>query len=646
MCGIAGFAGVSDGPKGDLLIRRMTDVIRHRGPDDQGFARRNSVSMGMRRLSIIDLSYGQQPMYSSDGRIAIVFNGEIYNFRELASQLTARGHVLKTNSDTEVILRLYEERGVDCLEPLRGMFAFSILDDRAGRLFVARDRLGVKPLYYYAKDGRFFFGSEIKSILECPDVPREPNENALDAYLTLRYSPGPETMFRGVMKLPAGHFIMWENGQLTIRKYWAPIPYEGKYRGDSAYQEEFEDLFQQSVRLRLVSDVPVGAYLSGGLDSSSIVATVARLSQGATDRIKTFSVGFDWEGDELAEAREVAGHIGTDHAEIVCRPEDMALLPRIVWHSDEPLGDAINIPTYILSREARQSVKVVLTGEGADETMAGYTFHRVISLAQMYKRVIPRFVHSGAVIPLLKATPVSLLNSYFDYPADLGKQGKERILRYLSSLHGSSIEANYRLLISLFSPEDEERIYSPVFATRQERVEEVPSLVNGSNTRGLDQLLYAQFKDWLPDNILMRQDKMSMANSVEARVPFLDHKLVEFLQTVPPHLKLGRGRYNKVLLRNYAAKILPEKAANRRKRPFYIPIERYYGHPSFVELVKMTLDGERVRRRGLFNPAEIGRLADGLRNNEFLHVKQVVALVMLELWFMIFIDRELDPATL
>ncbi|MDQ3187344.1 MAG: asparagine synthase (glutamine-hydrolyzing) [Pseudomonadota bacterium] len=627
-------------------MSRMTDVIKHRGPDDRGTSKKSLASIGMRRLSIIDLSTGHQPMHSDDGRIAIVFNGEIYNFRELAAQLRGRGHVLRTNSDTEVILRLYEERGIDCLEPLRGMFAFAIIDERLGRLFVARDRLGVKPLYYYEKAGKLLFGSEIKSILECPDVPREPNEDALDAFLTLRYSPGPETMFRGLKKLPAGHFMIWREGQLTLKKYWEPIPYEGNYRSDSAYQEEFEALFQESVRLRLVSDVPVGAYLSGGLDSSSIVATMASLSPSAANKIKTFSVGFDWEGDELAEAREVADHLGTDHSEILCRPEDMSLLPRIVWHSDEPLGDAIVIPTYLLSREARKSVKVVLTGEGADETMAGYTFHRVISLAQRYKRLMPRFLHNGLVMPLVTAAPVSLLNRYFDYPADLGREGKQRVLRYLSNLHGSTIGSNYRLLISLFSPEDKDRIYSRAFKERLTgRDQDNPNLFNGSSAYGLDALLHAQFKDWLPDNILLRQDKMSMANSVEARVPFLDHKLVEFLQTVPPHLKLASGGLNKVLLRNYAANILPDKAARRKKRPFYIPVEKYFSHPSFMELVKMTLDSERVRRRGLFKPKEIARLCDSLRRNEFLFVKQVVALVMLELWFMIFIDRELTPET-
>lgn len=635
MCGICGYALFESDKR---LLRRMAGVLTHRGPDDEGFFLDNGIGLGMRRLSIIDVTGGKQPILNEDSTVAIIFNGEIYNYRALSDNLIRRGHRFRTRSDTETILHLYEDYGTECVQHLRGMFAFAIYDMRQDCLFIARDRLGIKPLYYWAQNGKLVFASEIKAILECNDVPREPYLPAIDAYLSLRYVPGPETMFVGIRKLPAGHWLLWQDGQqMRIERYWAPQLYSGSYKSDAYYRERFAELFTESVRLRLMSEVPLGAYLSGGLDSSCVVAAMAEVT---SQPVKTFCVGFGWRGDELATARETARILGSDHHEVVCKPEHMALLPDIVWHSDEPLGDAIVIPTFLLSREASWHVKVVLTGEGADETLAGYLPHRIINLGHLYNQLIPTWVHDRLVTPLVRYAPTSLLNRFFDYPAYLGEEGKRKVLAYLQILRTDDVSVSYRLLFSLFDVHDKDALYSPAF-----RVSLAPTGLPVDSDRHdapfLDRLLYIQYNDWLPDNILLRQDKMSMAHSLEARVPYLDHNLVEFLQTVPPHLKLHRLINDKYLLRRYASTVLPRRNATRRKRAFYIPVEGYIDQPAFRQLMDLTLNPDQVRRRGYFRPERVRTLVEGLDRREFLRVKQVIALVILELWHMIFVDRTL-----
>lgn len=631
MCGICGYVGFSGG---EGLIARMTEAITHRGPDDVGHFVDEKMGLGVRRLSIIDVEGGHQPITNDDGSLVIVYNGEIYNYLELKEELLSLGHRFRTNSDTEILLHLYEEMGAECLSRLRGMFAFAIFDVREKTLFVARDRLGIKPLYVWQKNGGVVFASEIKSILEYDQVNREPHLPAIDAYLGLRYVPGPATMFRNIEKLPPGHWMKWKDGKVSIKRYWNAEIYNGSYGKDEEYIEGFTELFKESVSLRLMSDVPLGAYLSGGVDSNSIVATMASCT---TQPVKTFSVGFDWEKDELHNAAESAKILGCDHNEIICRPEDMALLPDIVRHSDQPLGDAIVVPTYLLAQAASKSVKVVLTGDGADEMLAGYAFHKVINMGHHYKRSMPSWFHEKIVEPMARGTPVGILDHFFDYPASLGEEGKRKVLTYLRNLRSGSVDSHYRHLISLFDETDKKELYSRDFGGAIGH----DDAGGGGEEEGafLDRLLYSQFRDWLPDNILARQDKMSMAHGLEARVPFLDHKLVEFLQTVPPHLKLNRLFGDKRLLREYAGLVLPKGNAQRRKTAFYIPVERYLDQPAFRDLVMMTLDSERVRRRGYFDPMQVKRLIEGTDRREFLDVKKIIALVMLELWHMIFIDR-------
>jgi asparagine synthase (glutamine-hydrolysing) len=638
MCGIAGFVGFKqDAEETRARLERMTSVIAHRGPDDDGFFAVPEAALGMRRLSIIDLAGGKQPIHSQDRSLVIVFNGEIYNYRELRRELEQRGKSFTTHSDTEVILRLYEEKGPACLDELEGMFAVAIYHVNEKRLFIARDRLGVKPLYYWQSDGRIAFGSEIKSLLKLPEIERKPDLEALDLYLSYRYVPGPTTLFEGIHKFPAGHYAFFEKGHLSLDRYWSPPVFRDDYRRDDAsYQSRFDELFDSAVKKRMVSDVPIGAFLSGGLDSSAIVAAMSKHSSGP---VRTFSVGFDWEGDELRDARRVAEHLGCQHEEIICKASDMELLPKIVWHLDEPIGDAIVVPMYLLSQSARRQVKVILSGEGADEILAGYFPHKVLWWSRRYAGLVPRIVQRNVVRPLVSATPTSALGMLFDYPAELGERGKRKLLEYLERVENGRLYPKYESLLSLFSDDDKRELYVPALRERigqgSRRFQDYPY---GKGKSELDDILSLQYVHWLQDDILNKQDKMTMANGVEGREPFMDHHLIDFLSTVPPRLKL-RGRANKILLRNYLRRALPEEVSRRRKKPFYIPMEKYLGTSRMREMLDSCLSEVTVRKRGYFQPAYVRHLRSSALKGEFVYDKQVFSLLMLELWHRAFIDR-------
>jgi len=635
MCGICGYAGME---REERLLRAMADRLRHRGPDDDGLFMHGRVGLGMRRLSIIDVSGGAQPIFNERRSVAVVANGEIYNFRELTADLERRGHRFATRSDVETIVHLYEEHGIAGVQYLRGMFAFALYDAEAERLFLVRDRLGIKPLYYWQGVGKLLFASEIKALLVSDDVSREPNATAINDYLTLRYVPGPQTMLRNVSKLPAGHWLSSDKNGCRLERYWTPEAQPAPYRTDGEYHERFAELWQESLRLHLRSDVPVGVYLSGGLDSSLVTAEMAQLTDHT---IHTFAAGSAWEGDETSQARAVADLLGCTHHEVRCEPEDLRWLPQIIWHSDEPLGDPITVPTFLLARLAGQQVKVVLTGEGADEVLAGYLFHRVLDLMHGLRTVIPGWTLSDVAAPLVRHLPIQMLDKAFDYPSYLGEEGRRRVARYLEMAAADAPAPMYRLLISLFDDVAQEHLRAsggPLTALQPATDASGPLRAHDAF---FDSALLLQYQSWLPDNILARQDKMSMAHSVEARVPFLDHVLVEFLLTVPKHLKL-RSLFgeNKILARRYAARRLPAKVAARKKRVFHIPPERYLDTPVFQEFVARTLQREQVQRRGYFNPDAVEELLRAARaTREFVRVKQVLALVMLEIWHQMFIDR-------
>jgi asparagine synthase (glutamine-hydrolysing) len=629
MCGIFGFAGFED-PR---LLERMSKVLAHRGPDGEGYLRCGPVSMGMRRLSIIDLAGGDQPIYNEDRTIAVCYNGEIYNYVELMDELQERGHRFSTRCDTEVLVHGYEEYGIGILERLNGMFAFALYDLRRGELVLARDRAGQKPLYYYHQDGRFLFASEIKAILEADQVERRCNVPALDSYLALRYVPQPETLFDGISVLPAAHYLRLKNGQATMHRYWQLGLSAGGYGKDSDYAEEFEHLFIDSVRLAMRSDVPVAAYLSGGVDSSMVVAVMRRF----TDQLKTFSLGFGSAIDETGQAEELARRLGCEHQTVRCGPEELARLPRVLWHLERPIGDALILAYFRLAEAASQHGKVVLSGEGADELFGGYSFHKIIQWTEVYHRWVPKAVNRGVAVPLLAAAPVDLLDRFFVYPAHLGTRGKAKTVEYLRQYAARSLNQNYVALRALFDRSERQALYGgSLKELASDAWQGGPEPPAGPF---LDRLLSLQFDDWLQDNLLLRQDKNTMAHSLELRAPFLDHRLIELAFRMPPHLKI-RGLVDKYVERELARKLLPPENVRRSKNPFYFPLEDFRTRPELQELIQMTLDPERVRRRGYFDPSAVSRLVGLMETGEFLYLKQVLSLVILELWHMVFIDNQ------
>jgi len=630
MCGIYGFAGFEDG----ALLGRMGAAIRHRGPDGEGSLVNGRFSMGMRRLAIIDLEGGWQPIYNEDRTLAVVYNGEIYNYVELAEELTAKGHVFRTHSDTEVIVHAFEEWGRDCVTRFNGMFAFALHDLRTGDTFFARDRSGQKPFYWWRGNGRFVFASEAKAILECDSVPRECNVPAIDAFLALRYVPEPRTMFRDIYTLPAAHWmVLPKEGEPRIGRYWdVPVQPRPDALSDEEHLERIESEFRKAVRIAMRSDVPVGAYLSAGVDSSLVVA----LMREHNPRISTYSIGFNSPIDETHDAAETARLLGTDHHEIHCTHTDFALLPKIVWHMDRPVGDALVIAFHKLAQRTAQDLKVTVGGEGADEIFAGYSFHKVIQMAEFYHRLVPGFIHRGAALPLLRATPVGVLDAYFHFPADLGSEGKARFLDFFARYPDRTLFGNYVALKTVFGTESRRELYTAALKA-QANEQWVPPV--RPHTGGfLDRLLALQWDEWLQDWSIIRQDKNTMAHSLEIRLPFLDHNLIEAGFRVPARLK-GTWTKDKIIERRLAAKLLPPAVTNRPKNPFFFPMEFFFEHPEFKALLSETLSEERVKARGYFEWSAVQALLARMETREFLYLKQVMCLVILELWHQVFIDR-------
>jgi asparagine synthase (glutamine-hydrolysing) len=518
------------------------------------------------------------------------------------------------------------------------MWAVAIYHKNERRLFIARDRLGIKPLYYVHLGNRFLFASEFKSILRYTKFWPTLNPCAIHDYLTLRYVPGPDGMFKELRKLPAAHYAIIDKGQVTLVRYWQPELYEGPFNGtDEEYLEGFAERFERSIQRRLISEVPFGAYLSGGLDSSAIVGAMAKL---VSKPIRTFTVGFDYEHDELTQAAATAKALGCKHTEIACRPSDIELLPRVVYHLDEPIGDPIVIPMFQLAEESKKSVTVILTGEGADETLGGYLFHKALLAGHRLACAIPRSIRRAVLSPALTITPHSLINLAFDYPARLGERGKLKVLDFLELLEAEQLPDAYRHLISLFDKRDTADLYTGDF---KESLNGNYSMEGGSdlltsNAPYLNRILHLQFSHWLPDDILMKQDKMSMAHGIEARVPFLDHELVEYVLRLPPLLKIRAGK-TKYILRQYASRVLAREVTARRKMPFYVPLEKYFSEPAFQELVQDALSNRVIVSRGILRPQSVSKLRRSMHRGEFVFVKQVFSLVVLELWFRMAMDR-------
>lgn len=616
MCGIAGFIDMQrSGDNAEQLIDRMCKVIRHRGPDDQGTWVGDGIALGTRRLSIIDVAGGHQPIFNEDQSILVVFNGEIYNYRELQEELLERGHHFHTNCDTEAIVHAYEEYGDDCVKHLRGMFSFAIWDRKHRRLLAARDRFGKKPLNYYWDGQKLIFGSEIKSILEA-GIPREINYVALDEYLTYGYVLAPNTLFKHVMKVPAAHILTYEDGHIRTERYWE-LSFAPTCQDDEATAiERTLALLKDAVQVRLMSEVPLGAFLSGGIDSSIVVGLMSQLM---SQPVKTFSIGFHEEDySELPYARQIAKRFGTDHHEFLVRPDLVAVLPQLVWAYDEPFGDVSMLPTYYVSKLAREHVKVVLTGDGGDEIFGGYKRYEL----ELSINRIP--------------APIRSLLGYCStlMPSDM--RGK-RLLRLMPC----DLATRYTQRTALFSADSGPALFSREYLAHIHDRDPYKRLMSEFQTAShLDVTAKMQYVDtqvYLTDDILVKVDKASMFNSLEARAPLLDQYLAEYVSSLPSTIRMHEGTL-KYLLKKVAADLLPVEILTRGKQGFTPPFKHWF-RDELANYARELLDSPRAQQRGIFNPEFIRNLL-----NAHAHTKQVNysgpiwALLCLELWFQVYID--------
>jgi asparagine synthase (glutamine-hydrolysing) len=625
MCGIAGFidhSALSMEERTDIL-NRMCQVILHRGPDDQGMSIDGPVALGMRRLSIIDLAGGHQPMSGEDGTVTVVFNGEIYNFRELQPLLQSRGHQFKTNSDTESIVHSYEEFSTACVNHLRGMFTFALWDEKAKTLMLARDRVGKKPLYYtQTAHGSFVFGSEIKSILEHPDVEREIDLEALDAYLILGYVPDPLSIFRNIKRLPPGHTLTYSQGKITLEQYWDFNFEPDESRDEKSYVEELRALLEDAVRARLISDVPLGAFLSGGIDSSTVVALMAK-SMGQP--VKTFSIGFREDSyNELRYARLTAEKYGTDHHEFFVTPDICDVADELVWHFDEPFADSSSIPTYVVSKLARQHVTVALSGDGGDELFGGYERYLVERSRRVFGQ-LPKVLRENVMFPVSVRLPH-------------GARGR-------NLLHNLSLDPVERYLdsLSVFTSMNRELLYSEDLKRKladkvalSERFQKYAERV--STGEDLDVLLYLDSKTYLPGDILTKVDRMSMATSLETRAPLLDQKLIDFVTRIPAALKIV-GKETKHIFKQAIRDLIPEEVMTRPKQGFGIPMSTWINQELRAK-IRETLGDSLTRQRGYFDYSYVELLLKEHERGRRDHSKALWALLMLELWHRRFLDSK------
>jgi asparagine synthase (glutamine-hydrolysing) len=592
----------------------MNDTLAHRGPDDEGFLFTREVGLAMRRLSIIDVAGGRQPVHNEDGTVTVVLNGEIYNYRDLGAGLRARGHGFRSASDTEVIAHLYEERGIACVDELRGMFAFALWDARTDTLVIARDRLGVKPLYYWTNARRLVFASELKALLVDPEVPRDVDVDSLSTYLRYGYVPDPRTILHGVRKLPPAHVLVVRQGRLDVRRYWdvgAFFARPAARTTEADGEAELEERLREAVRLRLISDVPVGAFLSGGLDSSMVVALMAR----AADRpVKTFSIGFaDEHLNELPYARRVARSLGTEHQELVLEPGSVDILNRIAWHFDEPFGDPSALPTYHVSRLASESVKVVLSGDGGDESFAGYDRYRE-HVSRDWVEVIPPGIRRRTLGALSRALPERAPGRRLLHNLSLAR-GE----RYLDSVTYFSRHAQRALL--------SDDVWAQLGGGR-DLGDAAHTLSGPEPAQSLDLVQAIDFRTYLPGDILVKVDRMSMAHSLEAREPLLDHRLVEFMASLPPGLKVRHGE-GKYLFKKLARRYLPPEIVDRPKQGFAVPLHQWFREALKDFLIEVLLDRSTLQR-GYFDPRALRAFVDDHRARD--RATHLWILVMLELW--------------
>jgi len=643
MCGICGWIEFNQNvrmlEKG-AVVEPMNATLAHRGPDDNGVVVFEDGALAMSRLSIIDLTGGHQPIFNDDKTCSIVFNGEIYNFQQLRKELAGKGYRFKTQSDTEVVLRAYEEWGDDCLNRLRGMFALAIRDSRLGkngaaerfrgrsRLLLARDRVGKKPLYYYRDEDRIIFGSEIKAILADPSVKAQVRRSILPLYLSYGYVPAPYTFFENIFELPPAHKLVVENGAITVDRYWQPPPQEvaDPALSEKQYIQRLRELFEEAVRVRLVSDVPLGAFLSGGVDSAAVVASMTRIMK---QPVKTFAIGFtgDPSFNELDHARLVANHFHSEHHEFMVSPDAIDLLPKLVWHYDQPFADSSAIPTFLVAQMTRQYVKVALTGDGSDELFAGYERFAAARLAETYRRA-PHLLQSGVkqFLDLLPeaTTYRGLVRRAHRFVDNAALPLSERYLHWVGVFPRAHIG---ELLVEDIAT-DPVAHFESHFSPAQDG-----DLVA--------QLLAVNMATYLPGDLLVKTDRMTMANSLEARCPFLDHELLEFSCAIPANLKL-KGMTTKYILKRALRGIVPQQIIDRKKHGFGVPVGRWF-RTSLNGYLHETLLSRAALARGYFHETTLRRLVAEHESGKRDHGHRLWSLLTLEIWHRMFIDQEKSP---
>lgn len=630
MCGIAGVLNFDRGMGVNRpLLQAMCDAIHHRGPDDEGFYVNGAVGLGVRRLRIIDLSTGDQPIHNEDRTVWIVFNGEIYNYKELRAALEQKGHRFYTQTDTETIVHLYEDHGDACVRSLRGMFAFALWDARQHRLLLARDRIGEKQLYYAIIDGALAFGSEIKCLLENPAQKRSIDPRAMRDFFAYLYVGGERTIFEGIRRLPPAHLLTCEHGRTTVSRYWELKPRARTDAREEDLVDEFRARFKEAVGLRLVSDVPLGAFLSGGIDSSAIVGMMATLSSSP---VKTFTIGYDADGisyEERPYARVVADRFGTDHHEFVVRPQIEDIVPEIIRAFDEPFADSSAIPNYYISKLTRRHVTVALSGLGGDEVGAGYERYVGALLAERYNR-IPRLIRDSVIAPLVRQLPDS-------------RRGDLTIGRAKRFVAGAGLRfpERYHCYLSTFAADELDRLLSDGLGLdlRGEGIDDslARAFAGLPADDPLSQMIFTDLSTYLPDDLLVLSDRMSMAHSLEVRSPFLDHELLEFVVTIPSPLKL-RGWTKKHLLKKAFAPLLPSQILSRRKKGFSVPLAAWF-RGALRPFLLDWLAESRLSRLGLFNVRAVSTLIREHLDRRENHENKLWALLIFVIWHQLYMEQ-------
>ncbi|MEW6026948.1 MAG: asparagine synthase (glutamine-hydrolyzing) [Planctomycetota bacterium] len=638
MCGICGRINFSNTPVPDDLIHRMCQTIVHRGPDSEGVYIQQSVAMGIRRLAIIDLQTGDQPIHNEDKSIWLVLNGEIYNFQPLREELLRKGHSFYTKTDTEVIVHLYEEYGVECLKHLRGMFALALWDNNKGQLLLARDRMGKKPLYYAQTDKHLIFGSEMKSLLINPEVKKEIDLEALDYYLTYYYIPSPLSIFKGIRKLPPASFLLCSaGGNIKIERYWQMDYREKHSLSREEYQRRIMELLEEATRIRMISDVPLGALLSGGIDSSAVVGLMARNSYKP---IKTFSIGFSTGGgfaygggeredpdySELKYAKLVAERFKTEHHEFTVTPDVVKTLPDLAWHYGEPYADSSMLPSYYVARETRKHVTVALNGDGGDENFAGYPRYQAQKLMSLpLVRILSRIAN---ILTLPNVFGTADPKSFFT-----------RLKRF-TAVAGLPPDRRYLVWQLCFNYASRQQLYQPWVKEKLGQAMPENYLLgiynNAKANNHLDRMLYTDVNAYLPEDLLVKMDIATMANSLEARSPFLDHKLMEFSAGIPANLKL-KGFTLKYILKQSLKDLLPEEILMRGKMGFGVPISRWFRN-ELKSYLQETLSPESIKKRGYLNPGVVQNVINEHLSGRVDHGARLWALLVLELWFNKYVD--------